>query len=481
MSSQFHLHLISDATGETLNAIAKAACAQFEGVEVQDHFYALVRSQRAIAARDGADRAERDPGLVYFTLVNPELRRELEAFCAQLGLPCQGVLDAPIAMMRQFLGAAESHRPGGQHEVDQRYLHRIEALNYTIAHDDGQATDMLDDADVVLVGASRTSKTPTCVYLAIRGIRAANVPIVPGIPLPSHLLAAKRPLIVGLWASPDRLIQVRRNRLNTLGEVRDTELCRCGERPGGGHRHAEAVREQWVGGDRCFSPLSRGNRGRRDESSGGAAGEAGVTALILASGSAVRARLLKAAGIAFDVVPARVDEDAVKEALLAQNVPMRGIADALAELKAVRVSNSRPGALVLGADQVLVFDNELVSKSSSISEARATVAQTARAEAWQLIGATPCWRKTVSPFGDMWIVRRSQCEPSAMRSSKGLSPRTREGEAVLGSVGCYHLEGRGAQFVRATSSAIISRFSGLPLLPVLAALRDQGVKLLSRA
>jgi hypothetical protein len=125
-------------------------------------------------------------------------------------------------MMRQFLGAAESHRPGGQHEVDQRYLHRIEALNYTIAHDDGQATDMLDDADVVLVGASRTSKTPTCVYLAIRGIRAANVPIVPGIPLPPHLLAAKRPLIVGLWASPDRLIQVRRNRLNTLGEVRDT-------------------------------------------------------------------------------------------------------------------------------------------------------------------------------------------------------------------------------------------------------------------
>jgi hypothetical protein len=220
VSSQFHLHLVSDATGETLNAIAKAACAQFEGVEVQDHFYALVRSQRQL--QRVMEQMRLNPGLVYFTLVNQELRRELEAFCAQLGLPCQGVLDAPIAMMRQFLGAAESHRPGGQHEVDQRYLQRIEALNYTIAHDDGQATDMLDDADVVLVGASRTSKTPTCVYLAIRGIRAANVPIVPGIPLPPHLLVAKRPLIVGLWASPDRLIQVRRNRLNTLGEVRDT-------------------------------------------------------------------------------------------------------------------------------------------------------------------------------------------------------------------------------------------------------------------
>ena len=108
----------------------------------------------------------------------------------------------------QYLGAAESHRPGGQHEVDHRYLQRIEALNFTIAHDDGQAPELLDDAEVVLVGASRTSKTPTCVYLAIRGIRAANVPIVPGIPLPPRLFTAKRPLIVGLWASADRLVQV---------------------------------------------------------------------------------------------------------------------------------------------------------------------------------------------------------------------------------------------------------------------------------
>jgi regulator of PEP synthase PpsR (kinase-PPPase family) len=117
---------------------------------------------------------------------------------------------------------AESHRPGGQHEVDQRYLHRIEALNFTIQHDDGQGLDGLENAEVVLVGASRTSKTPTCVYLAIRGIRAANVPIVPGMALPQAVKAAKKPLVVGLWASPDRLVQVRRNRLNTLGEVRDT-------------------------------------------------------------------------------------------------------------------------------------------------------------------------------------------------------------------------------------------------------------------
>jgi regulator of PEP synthase PpsR (kinase-PPPase family) len=220
VSQTFHLHLVSDATGETLNAIAKAASAQFEGIDVREHFYALVRSRRQLERV--IDHIREQPGLVFFTLVNPELRQELESHCVQLGITSLNVLDAPIATMRQFLGAAETHRPGGQHEVDQRYLQRIEALNFAIAHDDGQALNMLGNAEVVLVGASRTSKTPTCVYLAIRGVRAANVPVVPGMPLPPALLAARKPLIVGLWAAPDRLVQVRRNRLANLGEIRDT-------------------------------------------------------------------------------------------------------------------------------------------------------------------------------------------------------------------------------------------------------------------
>lgn len=220
MTREFHLHLVSDATGETLSAIAKAASAQFEGFEVKEHFYALVRSQRQLERV--IEHISEQPGLVFFTLVNPELRRELEAQCARMGITAAGVLDGPIATMRQFLGAPETHRPGGQHEVDQRYLQRIEALNFTIAHDDGQALDMLETAQVILVGASRTSKTPTCVYLAIRGVRAANIPIVPGVPLPAQLFEAKTPLVVGLWASPDRLVQVRRNRLSNLGEVRAT-------------------------------------------------------------------------------------------------------------------------------------------------------------------------------------------------------------------------------------------------------------------
>ncbi len=222
MNPQFHVHLVSDATGETLNAIARAALAQFEGVVVNEHFYALVRSERQL--QRALEHIKAEPGLVFFTLVNQELRQNLQRVCATLSVPTYDVLEAPIATLRDFLGsgAAETHRPGGQHDVDQKYLHRIEALNFTIAHDDGQSLDTLGEAEIILTGASRTSKTPTCVYLAMRGYRAANVPLVPGMPLPVELLAVKTPLIVGLWASPDRLIQVRRNRLSTMGEVRNT-------------------------------------------------------------------------------------------------------------------------------------------------------------------------------------------------------------------------------------------------------------------
>jgi len=222
VGTQFHVHLVSDATGETLNAITRAALAQFEGVVVNEHFYALVRSERQL--QRAIEHIQAEPGLVFFTLVNPDLRKELERACAALSLPSYDVLGAPIAALRNFLGsgAAETHRPGGQHDVDQKYLHRIEALNFAIAHDDGQNLENIGTAEVILTGASRTSKTPTCVYLAMRGVRAANVPLVPGRPLPIELGAATC-LIVGLWASPDRLVQVRRNRLAAMGESRDTD------------------------------------------------------------------------------------------------------------------------------------------------------------------------------------------------------------------------------------------------------------------
>ena len=220
MDRKFHLHLISDSTGDTLNAMANAALAQFENVDVQVHAYALVRSEHQLTR--ALDQVATAPGLVFFTLANQVLNQKLITRCMAMGIECVDVLGAPGAVMGRFFGKSETHKVGRQHQVDQRYLERIETLNFAIAHDDGQALDGLGKAEVVLVGASRTSKTPTCVYLAIRGIRAANVPLVPGLPPPQALLETPA-LVVGLWVSPDRLVQVRRNRLSTMGETRDTD------------------------------------------------------------------------------------------------------------------------------------------------------------------------------------------------------------------------------------------------------------------
>ena len=212
---------MSDATGETLHAVAKAALAQFEDLSVQEHSYTLVRSMRQLLR--AVDYIREHPGLVLFTLVHQELRYELVNQCTLISVPYFDLMEGPVSLMRRFFGAHETHRPGGQHEIDQRYLQRIEALNYTIQHDDGQALGDLADAEIILVGASRTSKTPTCVYLAMRGVRAANVPLVLGLPAPLQLLAYNGPLIIGLWASPERLIQIRRSRLATIGERTPTD------------------------------------------------------------------------------------------------------------------------------------------------------------------------------------------------------------------------------------------------------------------
>ncbi|HWA68434.1 MAG TPA: pyruvate, water dikinase regulatory protein [Rhizomicrobium sp.] len=221
MDRKFHVHLVSDSTGETLHAMANAALAQFENVDVLVHPYALVRSDHQLTR--ALDHVAINPGLVFFTLANQVLRDKLLLRCAELGTRAIDVLEGPVMALRQFLGAPETHKVGRQHQVDQRYLRRIEVLNFTIAHDDGQSLDSIEEAQVILTGASRTSKTPTCVYLAIRGIAAANVPLVPRMPPPPQLLAAKKPLVVGLWVSPDRLVQVRRNRLTSMGETRDSD------------------------------------------------------------------------------------------------------------------------------------------------------------------------------------------------------------------------------------------------------------------
>lgn len=214
LASYFHVHLVSDSTGETLNAVFKAASAQFAAANPFEHIYALIRS-RPQMEKVLAD-IEAAPGLVLYTVMNPELRRLLEARCSELQVPAISVLDPFIEAFSDFLGLQQTRKAGAQHEMDEAYFRRIAAIDYTLDHDDGQMTWDLEPADVVLVGVSRTSKTPTCMYLANRGVKAANIPLVPGQDPPASLFALRKPLVVGLIASPERLAQIRQSRLGGM-------------------------------------------------------------------------------------------------------------------------------------------------------------------------------------------------------------------------------------------------------------------------
>jgi regulator of PEP synthase PpsR (kinase-PPPase family) len=239
IGSYFHVHLVSDSTGETLNALAKAAAARFEGILPIEHLYVLIRSEKQVER--ALQEIESFPGIVLHTMVDMELRTLLETRCRELDIPAIGVLDPLVVAFSRHLGAAVSKRVGAQHNLDSEYFERIEALNYAIAHDDGAMADKLKQADVVLVGVSRTSKTPTCIYLAHRGIKAANIPLVPGRDPPEELDELNIPLIVGLIAAPERLIQIRKNRLLTLNDDKPST-----------YTDQEAVREEIIRARRLF-------------------------------------------------------------------------------------------------------------------------------------------------------------------------------------------------------------------------------------
>lgn len=219
--TKFHLHLVSDATGETLVSLAKAALVQFENAEPASHLWSMIRTRKQMDETIKAISSQ--PGIVMFTLVDHNLREMLQDRCRELQMPCVPVLDPVLAALANFLGSESREQPGRQHAMNAEYFTRIDAMHYCMAHDDGHGIGDLDGADVILVGVSRTSKTPTCIYLANRGIKAANVPIVPGIPLPEDFDKASGKLVVGLTASPDRLVQIRRNRLLQLRQDKETD------------------------------------------------------------------------------------------------------------------------------------------------------------------------------------------------------------------------------------------------------------------
>ncbi|MBT9372808.1 pyruvate, water dikinase regulatory protein [Rhizobium sp. CSW-27] len=213
--SFFHLHLISDSTGETLISAGRAATAQFRGSLAIEHVYPLIRNRQQL--QPVLQAIDEKPGIVLYTIVDQELADHVAERCREIGVPSVNVLEPVLASFQAYLGTMTRRRVGAQHALNAEYFKRIDALNFAMDHDDGQLPENYDEADVVVIGISRTSKTPTCIYLANRGIKAANLPLVPGVPLPESLVRATRPLIVGLIATTDRISQVRGNR--ELGSV----------------------------------------------------------------------------------------------------------------------------------------------------------------------------------------------------------------------------------------------------------------------
>lgn len=213
----FHLHLVSDATGETLINVGRAASAQYANVLPIEHVYPLVRSMKQLERV--LIEVEANPGIVLFTLVDKDIRGRLRQRCEELGLPHHSVMAPVVRLFQSYLGGEPTPRVGGQHALDASYFKRIDALNFTVMHDDGHLTEDLESADVVLLGVSRTSKTPTSIYLANRGIKAANIPLVPNVPLPPNIEKLKKPLVVGLVASPERIVEIRQNRLLGLNAL----------------------------------------------------------------------------------------------------------------------------------------------------------------------------------------------------------------------------------------------------------------------
>ena len=209
------LHLISDSTGVTLRAVSSAAAAQFTELDYQEKTYPMVRTITQL--NRVLETIRIDKGVVFCTLVEEKVREKLEKFCKKENIPYFPVMENIVSLLEKYTGIKAINKPGGQHILNDDYFKRIEAINYTLEHDDGQGQINLEEADVIVVGVSRTSKTPTCIYLANQGIKAANYPLVPHIGISDELNAIKNTQVVALITSAHALVEIRRKRSATLG------------------------------------------------------------------------------------------------------------------------------------------------------------------------------------------------------------------------------------------------------------------------
>ena len=233
------VYTLSDASGQTAEMVVKAVVSQFQGQAVR-----IVRLPRVVSPAQLVNMvklAAQGPCLLAFTLVRDDLRATLTEEAARYDVPTVDLLGALIGSVARMLGAEPLHEAGLVHTKDEDYFRRMDAIDFAIKYDDGKSPQGLLRADLVLVGVSRTSKTPTSIYLAHRGVRSANVPLVPGAEPPPQLFQVKRPLVVGLTVSPDRLVAIRRNRLLSLKQDRESDYVEM-----------EAVREETVRARRLF-------------------------------------------------------------------------------------------------------------------------------------------------------------------------------------------------------------------------------------
>lgn len=213
------LHLISDSTGDTLNVIADSVVSQFKNLTTEKKTWPMIRTKAALAKV--MKEIESHPGMIFYTMFDQELEAVLKQSCANLKLPCVPVLAKVISELSNYLHMKTTPIVGRHKELDEDYFARVEAITYTLNHDDGQQTHDLNDADIILVGVSRTSKSPTSVYLANKGYKVANIPYVSMETLPTTLFSLTKPFVVGLTINVDRLIQIRTSRVEGF---KDTKL-----------------------------------------------------------------------------------------------------------------------------------------------------------------------------------------------------------------------------------------------------------------
>jgi regulator of PEP synthase PpsR (kinase-PPPase family) len=216
-----NLHLISDSTGETLSSVSRAVLSQFEGVESCDFVWSLTRTKAQI--KKIKESITQNPGVILYTILEDDLIKDLKTHCYDLHIPCIPVLSSIISEFSNYLGRDISQTIGRQHILDRKYFSKVEAIDYTINHDDGQSSWNLHDADIVIIGVSRTSKSPTSVYLSCRGYKVANVPFVKLENIPKSIYELKKPFIVGLTINPEKLVQIRQSRLASMGQDNKTD------------------------------------------------------------------------------------------------------------------------------------------------------------------------------------------------------------------------------------------------------------------